>query len=388
LSVFRRFSTRRLIALVAVLAAAAFATSLAVVASGGSGPTPPATALPNAIQDALTAPAADGITARIRFTNHLLPSGSLAGGAGSPLLSGATGRLWATNDGRIRLELQSDAGDAQIVTDGKTLSVYDATSNTVYKLALPAQKTDAKDSDTPPTLAEIQAQLTKLAQYADVSGASPDSLAGQPAYTVRVAPKHDGGLLGAAELSWDATHGVPLRIAIYAQGDSTPVLALTATDISFGKVADADVDVSAPAGAKVVTVSAPAQQAQGGAKEQPVTGVDAVSAALSFKLAAPDSLVGLPRKEVRLLDSSGEKGALVVYGEGLGALVVVERPAGAKAPDQLKQLPQVSIDGATGRELATPLGTLLEVTKGGVSYAIAGSLPPAAAEAAARALTP
>src|SRR5206468_2539306 len=83
-------------------------------------------------------------------------------------------------------------------------------------------------------------------------------VAGEPAYTVSVSPKHDGGLLGSAQLAWDAVHGVPLKLAIYAQGASTPVLALEATDISFGPVADADVDVSPPAGAKVVDATPPA----------------------------------------------------------------------------------------------------------------------------------
>ena len=52
-----------------------------------------------------------------------------------------------------------------------------------------------------------------------------------------ISPKHDGGLLGAGELAWDATHGVPLRFAIYARAAHTPVLELKATDISFGSVA-------------------------------------------------------------------------------------------------------------------------------------------------------
>ena len=43
------------------------------------------------------------------------PPARLTGQAGSALMSGATGRLWVTNDGRGRLELQSTAGDAQIV---------------------------------------------------------------------------------------------------------------------------------------------------------------------------------------------------------------------------------------------------------------------------------
>jgi hypothetical protein len=46
----------------------------------------------------------------------------------------------------------------------------------------------------------------------------------------------------------------------------------------------------------------------------------------------------------------------------------------------------VSIDGTSGQELATALGTLVRFERGGVQYTIVGSVPPAAAEAAARAL--
>ena len=47
-------------------------------------------------------------------------------------------------------------------------------------------------------------------------------------------------------------------------------------------------------------------------------------------------------------------------------------------------LPTVNIDGATGSELATSLGTLLLFQKGDVSYTVLGSVPPSAAENAAR----
>jgi hypothetical protein len=49
-------------------------------------------------------------------------------------------------------------------------------------------------------------------------------------------------------------------------------------------------------------------------------------------------------------------------------------------------LPRVNIDGATGQELATALGTLVAFESGGVSYIVAGSVPPVAAENAARGL--
>jgi hypothetical protein len=115
--------------------------------------------------------------------------------------------------------------------------------------------------------------------------------------------------------------------------------------------------------------------------------LDAVQAAVSFPIVAPDSLVGLPRRTVQLLDSGDSKGALIVYGQGLGAVVVVERPAGSSsAGGQLDALPRISVGGVTGHELATQLGTVIEFQQGGVSFILAGSLPPAAAEAAARAI--
>ena len=46
----------------------------------------------------------------------------------------------------------------------------------------------------------------------------------------------------------------------------------------------------------------------------------------------------------------------------------------------------MTIDGATGHELPTALGTLVSVERGGVTYTLVGSLPPNAAEAALRAV--
>ena len=172
------------------------APPLAVAASGGGGPTPPAKPLANAIHDALAGAAPDGITADITFTNKLFPSGALTGAAGSALMSGATGRLWATNDGRGRLELQSSAGDVQIVWNADKVTAYDATSNTVYSFTLPKQASSANDSadaGTPPALSEITKLLSDLSEQATVSDAQPDNVGDQPAYTVTISPKHDGG---------------------------------------------------------------------------------------------------------------------------------------------------------------------------------------------------
>jgi outer membrane lipoprotein-sorting protein len=385
----RTLSTRSVIFVVVAVAVVAIGgAAIAVAATGGRHATPPPKPLANALHDALTAPEPSGITARVNFTNNLFPSGALLGNVASALMSGASGRLWITNDGRGRIELQSNAGDVQIVWNGTQLTAYDASSNTVYRIQLPEAKPKASAADQPPTLAEISDFLNRLAQHADISTAQPDNVAGRPAYTVSVSPKHDGGLLGEAQLAWDAVQGKPLRAAIYAHGVSQPVLELKATEISFGPVPSADVDVSPPAGAKVVDLTPPATLGSKSAGSTPVTGLDAVRAAAGFPVTAPNTLVGLPLREARLVGGSDSHVALLLYGQGLGGIVVAERKADASpgAGGPLESLPKVSLDGVTGHELATELGTALQWEREGVGYVLAGSLPAAAAEAAARSL--
>lgn len=396
MSYLRRISTRRLLAVVAgcVLAACGSAAAIAL-AAGGGGPAPPPKPLAEALHDALAAPAPAGVTARIEFTNHLVDAASLQGA--DPLLTGAKGRLWASGE-KLRLELQASdaaggAGDVQVLLDGDRLTVIDTGANTVYRMTLPPHgNNDSGAGPEPvPSLARIQDALTRLSAGATLSGAQPGTVAGRPAYTVRISPRHDGGLLGGAELAWDAEHGVPLRVAVLASGSTDPVLELRATDIAFGPVAAGDLTVLEPAGAKVVDLSPPASPGgPGGQDAQPVVGLDAVQAKVPFTIVAPDRLVGLARREVRLIDHGGSPGALVTYGEGLGGIAVVQSATeqgktGGLAPKGLP-LPKISINGASGEELDTALGTVLRFERSGVTYTLLGSVPPAAAEAAARAL--
>jgi hypothetical protein len=379
----RTLSTSRLLLLiVTVVAAATAVAAIAVTASGGSGSTPPPKPLAQALHDSLAGAAPQGITARVKFTNNLFPSGALAGQAGSALMSGASGRLWATDDGRGRLELQSDAGDVQIVWSQTAVSVFDASANTVYRATLPAHKQGSPDTSVTPSVAKISDALSRLAAHVNLSGAEPSNVGQQEAYTVRVTPKQDGGLLGAAELAFDASRGVPLRLGIYARGASSPVLELVATRISYGPVAASSVDVAPPAGAKSVDLGSLTRHGAGadtGTKNH-VDGLKAVQAAVDFPVVAPDTLAARQREAVRLAG----KGALVVYGRGLGALVVFERKADSSASSgPMGGLPEVSVGNVKGHELATQLGTALTWTKGGVAYVLAGSVTAAAAEAAA-----
>jgi outer membrane lipoprotein-sorting protein len=402
----RTASTGRLLAVLAGLVVAIAAGGAIAAAASGPGPVPKHRTLAAALHKALTAPSVTGVFARIKFTNNLIDASNIQGS--DPILQGASGRLWISPAHGLRLELQSANGDAQIVVNKKTFWVSDPAQHIVYEGALPADTTKAKSKpaakpDSIPTIATIQTDLNKLVKHLSLSGAIPVDVAGQAAYTLRLAPRHDGGLLGAAKVAWDAIRGVPLELGVYAKGNPTPVLQIQATGISYGRLPASDFQVLPPAGSKIVRVStAGASKATShrgkAAHKASVTGVAAVAAKLPFKLDAPKSLIALPRKTVKLLDWGGKPAALVAFGQGLGGIAVIEQtqaPKSASTPSSSSSqsgdktgfsLPTVSINGATGTELDTALGTLVRFSRNGVTYTVVGSVPAYAAEKAARAL--
>ena len=152
-------------------------------------------------------------------------------------------------DGRVRLELQAEKGDTQVLYDGHTLTVYDASSNTLYRYTPPAGKggadTQSTDKHEVPSVAKIEEAIAKL-DHVNVSGATPTDIAGQPAYTARVSPKESGSLIGGAELSWDANNGLPLRAALYSSTSSSPVIELAASEVSYGPVERLGVRIHPP----------------------------------------------------------------------------------------------------------------------------------------------
>lgn len=400
MKVLRTVSTRRLLAGVAGLLLVAGSGTAIAVAASGSGPVPASKPLAQAIHDGLSAPVPSGITAEITFTNHLIDASALPGS--DPLLKGATGRLWLSGD-HLRLELQSDKGDAQILVNGSSFFISDPAMKTVYEGTLPAQTGKPTEKHGPlPTLARIQSALNDLMRHANVSGAQPSNVAGHGTYTVKVSPAHDGGLLGAAKMAWDASTGVPLRFAVYSSTSGTPVLEVKATAIAYGAVPASVFNISPPSDAKVVKVST-GSDTFGGKSEtakkhsQAITGVSAVAAKLPFKLNAPSQLVGLPRRSVTVLSWGHEPAALITYGQNLGGIAVIEqlplaKSAGTSTNTEARDggsglnLPTVSINGATGQELDTALGTMVRFTRAGVAYTVVGSVPAAAADAAARGL--
>jgi len=372
MNVLRRLPLNRLLALCALVVVLGISVT-ALASALGSGPVPPAKPLAQAVHDALSGPGGEqiqGVSARIELTNHLLEGANLAGGGGSatgelassPLLAGGSGRLWIAKDGKVRIELQAEKGDTEIIYDGHTLSLYDAANNTLYRYTPPAQTHSAPDTTSTsaheaPSVAKIEEAISHLQQHANVSAATPGNVAGQPAYTVRVSPKEGGSLLGGAELSFDANTGAPLRAAIYSSTSSAPVIELAATELSYGPVSDSVFAFTPPTSAKVEEIS---------------------SSSFQHHASAPKGS-----------KSTQQKPTVTTHGHGLSSIAVLEEKTSTgtgKEENPVAGLPQVSINGANASELRTALGTILSFERGGVRYVLAGSVAPGAIEELARGL--
>ncbi|HEY2571952.1 MAG TPA: DUF2092 domain-containing protein [Solirubrobacteraceae bacterium] len=380
MSLLRRIPLSRLLllcGLVVALGVSATAIAFAV----GSGPTPAPKPLAQAVHDALTAAPVEGVSANVTLTDHLLEganlatdnagsaSGEAAGKlAASPLLSGASGRLWVAKDGRVRLELQAEKGDTQVLYDGHTVTIYDAASNTLYRYTPPAAQqgsgtppavksgadtNSATDKHEAPSVAKIEEAIAKL-EHVSLSGATPTNIAGQPAYTVRVSPKESGSLIGGAELSWNADNGLPLRAALYSSKSSAPVIELAASEVAYGPVSASVFEFTPPASAKVQEIT-------------------------------------LPTSKDTSKPSSGEqaKPSVTTHGQGITGVAVLESKLkpGEKPASLPEGLSKVKLDSTTtASELPTALGTLLSFERSGVQYVLAGAVTPADIEAVARGL--
>src|SRR6185437_11234972 len=104
----------------------------------------------------------------------------------------------------------------------------------------------------------------------------------------------------------------------------------------------------------------------------PAVGAAAVSKAVGFNVASPETLAGIPQHQVSEISIGSHKAALATYARGLGTVFLLEqRASGSKTP--LSALPSVSVAGIKAHGLDTTLGSVIQWSHGGVAYTIAGS---------------
>ena len=369
----RRLPLSRLLlvcGLVVVLGVSATALAFAL----GTGPTPPPKPLADAVHRRARAPHRwKGSRASIQLTDHLLEGANLASRqrrrppASWPparLLTGASGRLWIAKDGRARLELQSEKGDTQIFYDGHTVSVYDASSNTLYRYTVPAHEGGsssegsgaAHDPHEPPTVAKIEEAIShsgpreRLRRDAD-RHRRPGRLHGaRLPQGIRQPDRRRRALLGRR----------PRRSA--ARRD------LLHDELRAGDRTGGHRSLLRPGGQLGVRIQAAGRTPR------------------SQEIVAPEGA----RRE-RLIASGDDSPTVTTHGHGIATVAALESKAKAGANNALpRRCPKACRRSRSAASkppsCRTELGTLLSFERSGVRYLLVGAVDPAPVEAVAKGL--
>ncbi|HSZ41055.1 MAG TPA: DUF2092 domain-containing protein [Trebonia sp.] len=177
------------------------------------------------------------------------------------LLTGSnTIKVYYDNAHHFRIAVPQTMSETDFIRDGNTMWQWSSTENSVTKYALPAPPTKAEQPGTTlparvpmtPQQAANQA-LAAVGTTTTVSVQSNVDVAGEAAYQLVLAPKDSRSLIGKIVIAVDGTHGVPLRLQVFAKGSSTPAFQVGFTQISYVAPAAANLQFTPPPGAKVKT---------------------------------------------------------------------------------------------------------------------------------------
>jgi outer membrane lipoprotein-sorting protein len=332
----------------------------------------------------------------------LIPEGLLGASEGDTGNAGPrTARVWRSGPDRLRAELQGENGDRVLVRNGAQVSIYDGASNTLKTGEKPEAALSGEDeADGLPGASpeEIDELLAEIAPSSNLMTGAPVEVAGRWAYPLTLEPRDKSTtLVERAEALVDAETFVPLLLELYAEGRPEPVARYEARDFQVGPVPDARFEFETPPGATVERLQPRDDRAEGyseGDEPRKAASVEEASELAGFTV---EELPEAPRgRELEEIMVAGD-GAVLTYGSGWGAVILAEKAGGEEgaggpfqsAGDQGGELQVPVVDlgsGVQARELATPVGTVLSWSEGGVSYTLAGSVQSAELREAARGL--
>jgi outer membrane lipoprotein-sorting protein len=416
---------RRKVIIPIVMVAAAIALLVGVLvvpARGGSGTAqtaavktlPALSPLQLIAKAAQTLPNTKAVHGQFTWTNNVLGS-SFQLPAEAPailtkLWASGTGEFWFQG-GKFRLQAGNGPDQVTVVENGKTVWVYDTTSNTATQYAIPARRghdmgprMSAKPSPNATGLSQLGrglslGNLSKLMSAVDLSVGS-QGVAGQDAYVLAIKPTAPNTTLGSINVAFDSTTFVPLSVNVMAKGGTT-VLDATMTSVDFNTVDASEFSFTPPTGAKIVHGNAKVHLKKAGMHKRMGTEMMGPKGKAHLKAMMKSLTVAQAQARVRfsLLSLTSPmtdlpfQGANVVahrnpgpfailrYGNGFGTVVLAE---GKLADAQQKQVldalgvtklgTSATIGGNQGTEVTTPLVSAFIWTTNGVFHVAAGAV--------------
>ncbi len=179
----------------------------------------------------------------------------------SSLLTGShTIKVYYLNAQHFRLSVQQPMSETDVIRSANTLWLWESTSNSVTKFTAPAaSQKHAQKLPAGPVLTPSQAAneiLQAVGKTTLVSVQDNVSVANEPAYQLVLKPKDHRSLIGRVVIAVDAKYGMPLRVQVFAKGDSGPAFQVGYTQLSMNTApAAANLNFTPPPGASVDKVN-------------------------------------------------------------------------------------------------------------------------------------
>jgi outer membrane lipoprotein-sorting protein len=446
-----RFVLYIVIALVAVVAV--IGTAVAVAGAGQTNPLPAVSAADLLAKMHEQSGQTTTISGDVSWKNNLLGDLSSITGSGMgasaqlPLVGSGSGRIWAGPDG-LRVESQASGGDQVVVVNKASRDAwsYDYATSTATHYVTTGAASGTSQTPEPAagvaTPVAISLFLERLAPLAKVEVTGQATVAGREAYLVTMTPTAQDTALGSVQAAIDGTTYQPLRLQVFAAGDTSPVLEFGFTTVSYDAIPASQFTFTPPAGTTVTTKtidlskmsdaasadktqhtapSAAQQSALQKALRSLFLTVPEAQALVKYHVYAPQEYTARPFERAMVLDKGGPmtavgqplsdllKGAGItlpdmggstagagsstesqtlsgpvavqVYGKGFGTIVLVETQSTAALDKQLKQLPALVDTTSVNGATVRSLTTPLGgafIWQKGDTTLVAGGMVPAA----------
>ena len=190
------------------------------------------------------------------------------------LVSGShTMRVWYDGPEKVRVAKLGEAGETDLVRNGRDAWVWSSAQKKAVHHVLPADTPagHARPGDAatmPATPQEASEQiLAHLSADSTVSTSSVSRVAGRPVYELVLTPKQQNTLVKDVRLAVDGETMIPLRVQVYSTRLSAPAYEVGFSSLELGDVEDRMFTFTPPAGTSVETRSpaSPHGTARGGA---------------------------------------------------------------------------------------------------------------------------
>lgn len=272
-------------------------------------------------------------------------------------------RVWWGDATHWRVDDTRQTGEADLfrTVDTMTRWVFESSTATVT----PYSSIRLPDvSDILPS--RLASRMLAGSEPSELSRIGSRRVVGRSAAGLRLVPSSAASTIDHVDVWADDSTGLPLKVEVYGDGSTLPVITSTLTDLDLGRPSARTLRFAAPPGIKVRSRDT----------------IDVAAGANAFApFVLPDTLAGFGRR-----GGADDLGAVGVYGRGPTALLAIplRRGLAAKVRTQLT-------DAATSRQTAA--GTALKVGPLSVlltdgrrqrgTFLIAGTVTPKTLQAAA-----